>query len=295
MSCWIERPLEDCLAALIDYRGKSPTKSETGVPVISAKVVKSGIITHPIEQTIAPSYYNEWMRHGFPEVGDVVMTTEGPLGEVAQLDETTVKYALGQCIVVLRGKPQVLDNDFLKFLLQTDLLQSRLSARATATTVLGISQKALRAGLPRTTRYRQRPLRSGQKDRVEPADERDAGANGSGDFQGLVCRFRSDSPQAKRRNRPRRHRGRPRPGRYPRSGPCGAFTQWLRRQWFAGMVEQAAYSRGVRHQSARAADKGCGGYVFGYGIPFPRRALLQARRLCANLAQECVSEMATRS
>jgi type I restriction enzyme S subunit len=77
MTNWPELPLEDCLEVLIDYRGKSPIKSENGIPVISAKVVKNGTILHPIEQTIDPSYYNVWMRRGIPQVGDVVLTTEG--------------------------------------------------------------------------------------------------------------------------------------------------------------------------------------------------------------------------
>ena len=144
MTNWPEFPLEECLEVLIDYRGKSPIKSKKGIPVISAKVVKNGTILHPIEQTIDPSYYNVWMRRGIPQVGDVVLTTEGPLGEVAQLDETTAGYALGQRIVTLRGRPNVLNNRFLKFLLMSNIIQQRLCARATGTTVLGISQKALR-------------------------------------------------------------------------------------------------------------------------------------------------------
>jgi type I restriction enzyme, S subunit len=136
--------LEDCLAVLIDYRGKSPKKSTSGIPVISAKVVKDGRILSPIEQTIDTAYYVEWMRRGNPRVGDVVLTTEGPLGEVAQLDSETAKYALGQRIVVLRGKEDVLDNTFLKFLLMSPSGQERLKAFATGTTVEGISQKALR-------------------------------------------------------------------------------------------------------------------------------------------------------
>ncbi len=144
MPDWLERPLEECLEALIDYRGKSPTKSASGIPVISAKVVKSGRIEEPIEQTIAPGYYGEWMRRGLPIPGDVIMTTEGPLGEVAQLDERTAKFALGQRIVTMRGKRGVLHDGFLKFLLQSPDVQHRLASRATGTTVLGISQKSLR-------------------------------------------------------------------------------------------------------------------------------------------------------
>jgi type I restriction enzyme, S subunit len=141
---WQEIPLQDALDALIDYRGKSPTKSEKGIPVISAKVVKDGRILDNIEQTIDPEYYAEWMRRGRPKVGDVVLTTEGPLGEVARLDEASVNYALGQRIVTLRGRSGFLDNGFLKYLLISAPIQERLQSRATGSTVSGISQKSLR-------------------------------------------------------------------------------------------------------------------------------------------------------
>lgn len=144
MSTWPEIALESALEALIDYRGKSPKKSEVGIPVISAKVVKGGRILHNIEQTISPDYYHEWMRRGLPQAGDVVLTTEGPLGEVARLDAETVRYALGQRIVTLRGKTGVLDNGFLKYLLISLPIQERLHGRATGSTVAGISQKSLR-------------------------------------------------------------------------------------------------------------------------------------------------------
>lgn len=144
MSEWSEMSVEDALEALIDYRGKSPTKSDTGIPVISAKVVKDGRIFEAIEQTIAIEYYSEWMRRGLPKVGDVVMTTEGPLGEVARLDARTATYALGQRIVTLRGRSGILDNGFLKYLLMSQPIQERLHGRATGSTVAGISQKSFR-------------------------------------------------------------------------------------------------------------------------------------------------------
>jgi type I restriction enzyme S subunit len=99
----------------------------------------------PIEQKIAIDYYPKWMVRGLPRVGDVVMTTEAPMGEVIQLDAETVRYALGQRIVCMRGKPQKLDNTFLRYLLVSPAQQAKLSSYATGTTVLGISQKALRS------------------------------------------------------------------------------------------------------------------------------------------------------
>ena len=129
------------MAAIIDYRGKSPDKTTQGVPLVTAKIVKGGRIETP-DEFIAEEDYEDWMRRGMPEAGDVVMTTEAPLGEIAQLDGQQV--ALAQRLITLRGKPQVLDNTFLKFLMQSEFVQNQLKARSTGTTVLGIRQSELR-------------------------------------------------------------------------------------------------------------------------------------------------------
>ncbi len=129
------------MAAIIDYRGKSPNKTTFGVPLVTAKVVKNGRIETP-DEFIAEDDYNDWMSRGIPQAGDVVMTTEAPLGEVAQLDGR--KIALAQRIITLRGKPGLLHQGFLKFLLQSDQVQDELRSRATGTTVVGIRQSELR-------------------------------------------------------------------------------------------------------------------------------------------------------
>src|SRR5882724_8932206 len=123
---WKTLPLEDCMAAIIDYRGKSPTKTTFGVPLVTAKIVKGGRIEKP-EEFIAEEDFDVWMRRGMPKPGDIVMTTEAPLGEVAQLDGR--KVALAQRVITLRGKPDVLDNTFLKFLLQSNPVQEELRSR----------------------------------------------------------------------------------------------------------------------------------------------------------------------
>ena len=141
MSEWKTLPLEDCMAAIIDYRGKSPDKTTFGIPLVTAKIVKGGRIEKP-EEFIAEADFDEWMRRGMPKPGDIVMTTEAPLGEVAQLDGR--KVALAQRVITLRGKPDVLDNTFLKFLLQSNPVQEELRSRGTGTTVVGIRQSELR-------------------------------------------------------------------------------------------------------------------------------------------------------
>lgn len=138
---WPVFPLEECLDALIDYRGKTPEKTNSGIPLITAKIIKAGRIETPTE-FIAADNYDAWMRRGIPKAGDVVLTVEAPLGEVAQLG--LEKIALAQRVVTLRGKTGFLDSTYLLYLLQSEETQDKLKARATGTTVLGIKQSELR-------------------------------------------------------------------------------------------------------------------------------------------------------
>ena len=134
-------PLEEWMESIIDYRGKTPEKTTAGIPLVTAKVIKGGRIETPSE-FIAADAYDDWMRRGIPEAGDVVITTEAPLGEVAQLPKG--KVALAQRVITLSGKKGLVDNTFLKYLLLSRPFQEDLEARATGTTVVGIKQSVLR-------------------------------------------------------------------------------------------------------------------------------------------------------
>ncbi|MDX4950539.1 restriction endonuclease subunit S [Proteus mirabilis] len=133
--------IADCMDAIIDYRGKTPNKTNAGIPLITAKIIKNGRILDATE-FISEEDYDSWMRKGIPQAGDVVLTTEAPLGEVAQLD--TQKVALAQRVITLRGKKGILDNDYLLYLLQSHIVQHQLDGRGTGSTVKGIKQSELR-------------------------------------------------------------------------------------------------------------------------------------------------------
>lgn len=144
MSCneWKEYALEDIIEEFIDYRGRTPKKTDNGVPLITAKIVKQGRINPPTE-FIKEEDYDTWMTRGIPLKGDVILTTEAPLGEVAQIKDSK-KVALAQRIITLRGKREILDNTFLKYSLQSPIMQHRLFERASGTTVIGIKSAELK-------------------------------------------------------------------------------------------------------------------------------------------------------
>ena len=155
MEEWRQDKLVHLLDSLIDYRGKTPRKVNRGIPLITAKIVKNGRIDTPTEFLDTKDYKN-WMIRGFPKIGDVVLTTEAPLGEVAQLNNE--KIALSQRIVCLRGKEGILDNTYLKYFLFSSLGQARLKSRETGTTVTGIKQSELKEILIDYPSYRYQKL-----------------------------------------------------------------------------------------------------------------------------------------
>jgi len=141
MSEWEEYQLDEVIEKFIDYRGKTPRKVACGIPLITAKVIKDGAILPP-DEFIEPNEYSTWMTRGLPNINDVLLTTEAPLGEVALIQDENI--ALAQRIILLRGKQNIIDNGFLFYSLRTDLMQHRLSARASGSTVQGIKSAELK-------------------------------------------------------------------------------------------------------------------------------------------------------
>ena len=134
--------MEEALDAIIDYRGKTPKKSESGIPTLSAKTVRNNFIDYNNCYYISEEEYKRFMVRGFPKVGDILLTTEAPLGMTAKLNRADV--ALAQRLLTLRGKSDILDNDYLLYFLQSPKGQHLLKSHETGTTVTGIKQAVFR-------------------------------------------------------------------------------------------------------------------------------------------------------
>ena len=139
---WENLPLED-LARFIDYRGRTPDKTSSGLRLITAKNVKMGHLQRQPEEFVAPESYAEWMTRGIPEYGDVLFTTEAPLANVAQLD-TRERVVFAQRIIILQPKKQLIDQTFLKYALLSGSMQKDILAKGTGATVSGIKASLLK-------------------------------------------------------------------------------------------------------------------------------------------------------
>lgn len=128
------------ISRFIDYRGKTPKKTPSGVPLITARNVRQGFISEEPREYIAEESFNEWMTRGMPLCGDIVFTTEAPLGHVAQI-RTKEKLAFAQRVIVIQSK---LNHNFLKYFLSSEIAQSNILSMATGGTVKGIKTSSLK-------------------------------------------------------------------------------------------------------------------------------------------------------
>ena len=125
------------LESVVDYRGRTPAKVDEGVFLVTAKNIRDGAIDYEASREyIAPTEYDDVMRRGLPLVGDVLFTTEAPLGQVASVDREDI--ALAQRVIKFRADSQRLLNEFLKLWVMGSACQFNLEQLATGSTALGI-------------------------------------------------------------------------------------------------------------------------------------------------------------
>jgi len=125
----------------VDYRGKTPTKTSSGIFLVTAKNIKKGYIDYDSsKEYVNVNDYSNVMSRGLPKINDVLLTTEAPLGNVAQINN--VNIALAQRVIKFRAQKN-LNNTYLKYHFLSDIFQSYLYRMAIGTTVLGIQGKIL--------------------------------------------------------------------------------------------------------------------------------------------------------
>ena len=130
------------LCDIVDYRGKTPRKVDDGIFLVTAKNIRKGFIDYDkSKEYISPEDYDEVMHRGFPKIGDVLITTEAPCGNVAQIDNENI--ALAQRVIKYRPKNNNLNSTFLKYVLLGKEFQDKLERAATGGTVKGIKGSKL--------------------------------------------------------------------------------------------------------------------------------------------------------
>ena len=146
---WEERKFFESIASTIDFRGRTPKKlgmdwSDSGYLALSALNVKNGYIDPLADAHYGDEkLYRKWMSGRELKKGQVLFTTEAPMGNVAQVPDDN-GYILSQRTVAFETKEYMMINDFLAVLLKSPLVFNNLSALSSGGTAKGVSQKSLK-------------------------------------------------------------------------------------------------------------------------------------------------------
>ena len=127
---------------IIDYRGRTPKFSESGIVHLRSSNVKEGRLTLKSNEItyVSDETYKSFMTRGLPKAGDIIFTTEGPLGESAMVPPN-FRFSLAQRMVLLRADETVLDSSYLLYVLYSEQVRKEYLGRATGSTAKGISSK----------------------------------------------------------------------------------------------------------------------------------------------------------
>lgn len=136
---WKWRALDE-IFKFVDYRGKTPTKTTDGVRLITASNVRQGYVDHKRIEFISSEEYIDRQNRGISKKGDILFTTEAPLGNVALADLDV--YSAGQRVITLQTDSE--NKKLLMYFMLSPYFQKALKNNATGTTAQGIKSARLK-------------------------------------------------------------------------------------------------------------------------------------------------------
>lgn len=141
---WKEERLNN-IYNFIDYRGATPTKLSSGVPLVTAKNVRYGYLDYTIKDYISQEEYLSRQSRGISQRGDILFTTEAPLGMVALADLDV--FSAGQRLITFQQyqpSKHLLDNKFFLYYFMGPEFQKTIHKLATGATAQGIKASILK-------------------------------------------------------------------------------------------------------------------------------------------------------
>ena len=137
---WIVSTLDTFCHHIGDVDHKMPKAQEHGIPYISTRdFLPNGEIDYSNAKKIRVEDYKQSCQKISPDIGDILMSRYGTIGEV-RLVKSTEAFQASYSIAII--KPALKEmNNYLALVLQTDILQKQIQkyTRATAQPDLGLA------------------------------------------------------------------------------------------------------------------------------------------------------------
>ncbi|WP_170132002.1 restriction endonuclease subunit S [Arenicella xantha] len=118
MDCWPVHNLVDVTDLITCGVAKRPNYVDSGIPFLSAKNVKNGMIIWNGYQYITKQDHDELTKNNKPTRGDILYTRVGSFGEAAIVDSDE-EFSVFVSLTLIKPKHDILYNRFLKYYLNS--------------------------------------------------------------------------------------------------------------------------------------------------------------------------------
>jgi type I restriction enzyme, S subunit len=119
---WNTQKLEEVSIGILDCHHSTPEWTDSGYIVLRTNNIRNGVLDFSSVSFTNELNYHERVKRAIPEEGDIVVTREAPAGEVA-LIPSNLKVCLGQRLVLVKLKHNLVSASYIKFYLMSDLVQ----------------------------------------------------------------------------------------------------------------------------------------------------------------------------
>ncbi|MBQ7516644.1 MAG: restriction endonuclease subunit S, partial [Schwartzia sp.] len=127
----------------VDYRGKTPHKSDKGIFLVTASNIKKGYMDYTRKEYISIGEYQTRLERGITEKGDLLFTTEAPMGNCALCD--LEECSCGQRIITFKEyHKNTVNLSLMMYFILSPQFQQQLLDNCTGTTAKGIKAEKLK-------------------------------------------------------------------------------------------------------------------------------------------------------
>lgn len=129
------RTIKELCSVVVDCPHSTPTWTAEGKIVVRNNNIKNGRIDFSSPSYTDDEHFQQRIKRATPQCGDIIITREAPMGEVGMIPEG-ITCCMGQRMVLLRANPEICDNYYLLYSLQSRYVQHQISwSEGTGTTV----------------------------------------------------------------------------------------------------------------------------------------------------------------
>lgn len=142
-SDWEIKKLEDLTSKIIDGTHHTPTYTESGVPFLRVTDIKEGKIDWNNTKYISLDEHQQLIKRCKPEKGDLLLSKNGTIG-VVKLVDWDEEFSIFVSLCLIKPKKELIDPNFLKHFLDSDIVHLQYKLRAKTGTVTNLHLEEIR-------------------------------------------------------------------------------------------------------------------------------------------------------